>query len=204
VADRTEAPSDLIRAVRAGDRRALDGLLESYRHLLRLLARASLDGALGGKADASDVVQDTLIRAHDRFDQFRGSTEGELVAWLKRILSHTVVDVHRRFLGNGGRALVRERSLDALLDRPSRALDGLLPANATTPSQGAATRERSVLLAEALETLPPDHREVVVLRSLRELEWGEVGRLMGRSPDAARVMWGRAVRGLGRALRGAP
>jgi RNA polymerase sigma-70 factor (ECF subfamily) len=204
VADRTSDPSAAIRAVRSGDRRALEGLLESYRHLLRLLARASLDGALGGKADASDVVQDTLIRAHERFDQFRGSSEGELVAWLKRILANNVADAHRRFLGNGGRALVRERSLDALLDRPSRALDGLAPAHATTPSQGAAARERSVLLADALETLPPDHREVVVLRSLRELEWSEVGRLMGRTPDAARVMWGRAVRGLGRAMRRGP
>ncbi len=194
-------PSARIRAVRAGDRESLAGLLESYRSLLRLLARSSLDGALAAKADASDLVQETLLKAHQRFDQFQGASEPELVAWLRRILARTIADLHRRFQGNEGRALDREQSLDALLDRSSQAAANLLPANGASPSQGAAARERAVLLADVLERLPAAHRDVIVLRSIQELEWSEVGRRTGRTAEAARVMWGRAVRELGRAMQ---
>jgi RNA polymerase sigma-70 factor (ECF subfamily) len=200
---RPQNPAATILSVRRGDAGALERLLDSYRGFLRLLARASLGGAGNVGVDASDIVQETLIRAHERFDQFRGTSEGELVAWLKRILSNRVVDAHRRH-GGGGRALRHEASLDALIDRSSHALERLLPAGGPTPSHAAAARERGVLLAQALATLPPDQQEVVVLRSLHGRDWGDVGRLTGRTSDAARVMWGRAVRGLGRALRRSP
>ena len=64
---------------------ALDRLLESYRNYLRLLARTGIDASLRGKADASDLVQETLIKAHQHFEQFQGQTEAELIAWLRRI-----------------------------------------------------------------------------------------------------------------------
>ena len=65
----------------------LDRLLESYRNYLRLLARTGIDASLRGKADPSDLVQETLLKAHQHFDQFRGQTETELVAWLRQILT---------------------------------------------------------------------------------------------------------------------
>jgi RNA polymerase sigma-70 factor (ECF subfamily) len=193
-------PGERIRAVREADGQGLAELLEPYRRLLRLLARTSLDGALGAKADASDVVQETLMKAHQRFGQFHGGSEPELVAWLKRILANNIADLHRRFYANDGRAIAREQSLDALLDRSSDALARLLPRDRATPSQGAAERERVVLLADAIERLEADHREVLVLRSIQELEWSEVGRRTGRTADAARGMWGRALRELGRLM----
>ncbi len=197
-------PSERICAVRAADGQGLAELLEPYRHFLRLLARTSLDGALGAKADASDVVQETLLKAHQRFGQFHGGSEPELVAWLKRILVNTIADLHRRYYANDGRAIAREQSLDALLDRSSDALARLLPTDRATPSHGAAERERVVLLASAIERLEADHREVLVLRSIQELEWTEVGRRTGRTADAARGMWGRALRELGRLMEGDP
>lgn len=193
-------PNALIRDAREGRGQALEDLLEPYRSLLKVLARTSLDGALGAKADASDIAQETLLKAHQRFDQFRGESEGELVSWLKRILANNLADLHRRFSGNEGRSLAREQSLEILLDRSSHALAGLVPAKGPTPSEGAAREERAVLLAEALEHLSPEYREALILRSLQELEWSEVGRRMRRSPGAVRMLWGRALRELGRLL----
>ena len=94
---------------------ALDRLLESYRNFLRLLARTGIDSSLRGKADPSDLVQETLIKAHQHFDHFQGRTEAELIAWLRRILARNLADLVRKFKISGARAVGREQSLDDLL-----------------------------------------------------------------------------------------
>ncbi|HKI21250.1 MAG TPA: sigma factor, partial [Isosphaeraceae bacterium] len=99
---------------------ALDRLLESYRNYLRLLARTGIDASLRGKADPSDLVQETLIKAHQHFEQFEGQTEAELIAWLRRILTRNLADLVRRFKAAGRRAVGREQSLDDLFGARSR------------------------------------------------------------------------------------
>ena len=69
--------SRLIRDARQAAPGALDQLLASYRNYLRLLARTGIDQSLQGKADPSDLVQETLLKAHQHFGQFRGRTEAE-------------------------------------------------------------------------------------------------------------------------------
>src|SRR6476619_3922867 len=92
----------------------LDRLLESYRNYLRLLARTGIDASLLGKADPSDLVQETLLKAHQHFDQFQGKTEMELVAWLRRILARNMADLARRYRASS-RRLAHEQSLEELL-----------------------------------------------------------------------------------------
>jgi DNA-directed RNA polymerase specialized sigma24 family protein len=64
--------SQLIRDARQRAPGALDQLLVSYCNYLRLLARTGIDQSLQGKADPSDLVQETLLKAHQHFEQFRG------------------------------------------------------------------------------------------------------------------------------------
>jgi RNA polymerase sigma-70 factor (ECF subfamily) len=187
--------SSLIHAARLAEPGAVDALLQGYANYLHMLARTWLDSDLRAKADPSDLVQETMLKAQRRFRQFHGVTEPELAGWLRRILARNVVDLVRRFRSEG-RQLGRERSLEQVLSGSVQAVDGLMAASGTSPSAAAQRRELGVLLADAMADLTPEHREVIVLRSLRELDWDTVAETMGRGRDAVRMLWTRALREL--------
>ena len=109
----------------------------------------------------------------------------------------------RHYFGTQRRDLRLERELVTDLDQSSRALDQAVPAAGSTPSQQAARREQAVLLANALGRLPPDYREVIVLRNLQGLSFPEVAGRMGRTVDSVEKLWARGLAQLRRALGGA-
>jgi RNA polymerase sigma-70 factor (ECF subfamily) len=189
----------LIRARREGGP-ALGELLELYRHYLCLLARAQIGRRLQSRLDPSDLVQEAFLAAHRDFAGFRGTTEAELVAWLRQVLAARLADQVRRHLRARRRDARLERHLAHELGQSSQALEHQLAAPQSTPSNQAARRERSVLLAEALKGLPADYEEVIVLRHLEGLSFAEVAGRMGRSVDSVEKLWVRALARLRRAL----
>jgi DNA-directed RNA polymerase specialized sigma24 family protein len=72
-------PGSLLRQAQAGDGAALGAALDQYRHYQAVLVRLNLGRRLQGKVDASDLVQETFLRAHQHFAQFRGATEKEFL-----------------------------------------------------------------------------------------------------------------------------
>jgi RNA polymerase sigma-70 factor (ECF subfamily) len=190
----------LLVLARSGDGVALGRLMESYRLYLGLLARVQVGRRLQGKIDAADILQETYMIASRDFGRFRGESEGELLAWLRRILVGVVANQVRHYLGTKGRDARLEVELAGDLDRSSRALDRALVARQSSPSQRASRRERAVLLADALERLPDDYREVIVLRQIEELAFPEVAARMGRTEDSVKNLWTRALSRLRREL----
>lgn len=188
--------NDLIGKARKHEPGALARLLETYRHYLKLLARTGIDASLQGKADPSDLVQETFLKAHRHFEEFRGHSEAELIAWLRRILARNLADLTRRYHLAESRRSGRERSLEQLLNTSSQALNHLLADASGSPSESAQRHELSVVLANALAELKDEQREVIVLRSLEERDWPEVARRMGRTAGAVRMLWVRALKGL--------
>jgi RNA polymerase sigma-70 factor (ECF subfamily) len=203
-ASREPGPEQLLAAARRGDRAARGRLLESYRPYLILLARLEIDRRLQGKADPADLVQETFLEAHRDLEQFRGTTEKEFLAWLRQVLVSNLANLVRRYLHTRGRDVRLERDLAVELEDSSRLLEGGLAAPQSTPSHQAARREQAVLLAEALQQLPADYRDVIILRYLEDLTFPAVARRMGRTPDAIKKLWARALARLRNALGDAP
>lgn len=197
-----EEPEQLIRMARSGDSQALGQLLELYRNYLTLLARLQISRRLQSKVDATDLVQETFLKAHRHFGQFRGSSEAELVGWLRQILLLNVANLVRHYYGTRGRDVRLERELIDDLDRSSQAWDAGFVAKQSSPSQRAARREEAVLLADALAKLPADYAELIVLRHLQGLPFAEVARRMHRSLDSVEKLWVRALARLRRLLGG--
>ena len=195
MSDPPTSDSKTLRLARQGDPEAVGRLLGGYRNYLNMLARIWLHRTFTPMVDQSDMVQDTLLKAHEHLADFRGSTEAELTAWLRRILARTIGNAVRRF-GATARQLSRERSLEQILQDSSRGVNGLLAASGSSPSRAAQRRELGVVLADALAEMDPDHREVIVLRSLQGCDWTRVAEKMDRSPDAARMLWTRALKQL--------
>ena len=183
----------LLDAVRQEDASAQGKVLQHYRPWLQLLARMQIDGRFPGKFDASDIVQQTLLEACRDLPEFRGGTEGELLAWLRQVLAHVLGHEFRRYAGTQQRDVGREVSLEQSLAQSSQRLGDMLAASGSSPSQQAVRHEQEVVLAEVLARLPDDYREVLILRNLEGLSHEEVAARMGRSVGAVRMLWVRAL-----------
>jgi RNA polymerase sigma-70 factor, ECF subfamily len=135
--------------------------LQRHRSYLRLLARVQLDPRLRGKLDPSDVVQQTLLEAVAKGGQFRGQSEAEYLAWLRKMLAHNLADVLRGFR-QARRDIGREQPLEQAIENSSQRLACWLADGAPRPSELAVGNERAARLAEALEQLPERQREALI------------------------------------------
>jgi RNA polymerase sigma-70 factor (ECF subfamily) len=196
----TPAIDDLLRQARAGDRAAVQRLLERYRDFVRLLVRSRGRGQLKARLDSSDIVQETLLRVAQNLPQFEGEHEEEWRAWLGRIAEREVIHQVRHHLGAAKRAVSREQPLGRAGDRSSitgsARLDQWLLKTQSSPSLVAMRKERALLLSDVLARLPDDYREVLILRHLEGLDFPEVAARMSRSAGAVRVLWTRALKKL--------
>jgi RNA polymerase sigma-70 factor (ECF subfamily) len=160
-----------------------DRPLDVYRDYLRLLARIQLGPRLKAKMDASDIVQQTILQAHEARDFFRGKTEPEKLAWLRTILANVLAAAARQF-ETQARDVRQERSLDAQLELSASRMESLLAADQTSPSQGAVRSEELLRLAAALGSLPEDQRLAVELHHLKGLSVADVAESLGRTRAA--------------------
>jgi RNA polymerase sigma-70 factor (ECF subfamily) len=168
--------AELIRQARAGDERALGQLCEQHRPYLKLLAQRSLDSQIGVRADASDLVQQTLLSAIRNFKNFEGEHSAQFVAWLQVIHERNVVDTIRAHTADK-RAVNRE---GPIVDDRNQ-----INPQTDSPSARAMRSEEAVQLAQAMETLPADQREAVRLRHLEGWPISRIAASLARSEEAS-------------------
>jgi RNA polymerase sigma-70 factor (ECF subfamily) len=192
--------TNFLQNAKLGSRSSFGRLLEAYENYLTLLARAQIGAHLRGKVDPGDLVQETFLEASRQFPNFRGQSEPELLAWLRRILAGQLALAVRKFLGTKARDARLERQLALQLDNSSHALERGIAAPGSSPSHAAASREQTLLLSQALERLPEDYREIIILRHLENLPFADAAQRMGRSEDSVQKLWVRALARLRREL----
>jgi RNA polymerase sigma-70 factor, ECF subfamily len=194
-------PESLLILAKAGYGPALVRLLDRYRNPLAEQARGQVGRRLRVKLDVEDLLQEVSLEAHRNIGKFRGSTEGEFLSWLRKILDKILLNLVRHYYGTRRRDLRHERRITADGDDSSRGLVHGLIAPQTSPTQQAARHERDSRLADAIKTLPTRYREVIVLRHIEGLSFPEVARRLRRTEDSVKNMWVRALNRL-RALLG--
>jgi RNA polymerase sigma-70 factor (ECF subfamily) len=180
-----------LSAARAGSREALGEALEACRCYLLGVADRELDDRLRAKGGASDLVQETFLEAQRDFARFDGQTEEELLAWLRQILRNNLANFARRYRGTDKRNADREVVLGGGNEAGGAAPP--LAAGTPTPSQQVSADEQRLELLRAIDRLPEDYRRILTLRYLEERAFDEIARLMGRSDNAVRKLWARAV-----------
>jgi RNA polymerase sigma-70 factor, ECF subfamily len=186
----------LLAQARLGNLEARGQVLQLYRNYLTILATTQLDRRLRRRVNPSDLVQDAMLAAHGDFAQFRGGSERELLAWLRQILInclHHVIETHLRAKMRDMRREISVEQMGATLDRSACNFAQLLADRGPSPSAPLMQRERAVAMADQLSRLPPQYRDVIVLRNLQGLSFEEVADRMDRKPGTVRMLWLRAI-----------
>jgi RNA polymerase sigma-70 factor (ECF subfamily) len=190
--DRAESTA-LLREARGGSPEALDRLYAHVAGRLLTVIRLRLGPTLRARLESRDILQATLLKSFQHIDRFEGQDGASLMAWLARIAEREVLD-QADYLHRGRRDVARELPLDAGLDRAA--------AHVRSALSQAALGEELERLQAALETLDPDHREVILLRKLEERSFAEIAARMNRSDDACRMLLVRAMAALTLRLQG--
>jgi RNA polymerase sigma-70 factor, ECF subfamily len=178
-----------VAGAQRGDLQALGRLLDAFRPYLLAVANQSMPRALRGKHGGSDLVQETLARAHREFEGLRFDEAADVRAWLRTILRNILTDWVRRYRSTMKRSITRERSIHSQAGADTLALVD----RGLTPSSNAMRREQAAAVDAAIERLPAHEREVILLRHREGLPFDEIGRRLDRSGEAARKVWARAI-----------
>lgn len=193
--ERTTDWTEDLDSARAGSERALGDLLAGTRNYLLAVAAREWPSGVAPREAVSDVVQQTMLEAYRGFAQFDGRSPAQWRAWMRRILLHNLTDCQRR----GLRSAARERAAAMVVGLHLGTGNDLVDPR-PTPRQVLIDREAQARVEQALARLLPEFRQAIVLRHQQALTFAELGIVLGRSENAARKLWVRAIKQLRQAL----
>ena len=183
-----KATTILLAQAKAGSGDALNHLFDHVAARLLALIRLRMGPRLRMRMESRDILQASMMKAFERLEQLKGESSASLMAWLARIAENEIRD-QAEYLGRRRRDMDRNVSLNKNEDIALRAQVR------SQVSQLVLTDEMK-RLEKALEDLDPDHREIILLRKLEELSYKEIGRRLGKSADACRMLLARAMTAL--------
>jgi RNA polymerase sigma-70 factor, ECF subfamily len=183
--------SPMLEAARAGCRESLGRVFQACRHYALGIARREIPADLLVKGSASDLVQEAFLEAVHGFDHFHGDSEAQFKAWLRIVLRRRIAKLFRRYRITLKRRMRLELPNESTGSGDMRGRE--VPADIATPSALVMEAEQTQALRRVLDRLPEDYRRVIHLRYEEERSFEEIGILLQRSANAARLLWLRAV-----------
>jgi len=197
------ATQNLLAEARRGDPAAVNRLLERHRTSLRRLIQLRLDRQIARRVDASDIVQDVLLEANTRLNDYLVDPRVPFHLWLRQLAQDRMIDMHRRHRGAQRRSLDREQSLAApqFADQSGLDLLGQLADHELTPAAASIRKELEGRFLGALDQLEDEDRDILLMRHFEQLGNNEVAAALGMSAAAAGMRHLRALRKL-RAILG--
>jgi RNA polymerase sigma-70 factor (ECF subfamily) len=190
----------LLDQVGHGEAAALDLLLTRHRPLLCRIIDLRLEKRLRSRFEASDVVQEAMLEAARRIDDYLRRRPMPFGQWLRQTAYQQLLMLRRRHLGADCRTVDREVPLP---DGSSAVLARQL-LGGERPSQAAAERELAERVRRAMAGLDEEDREVILLRCYEQLCNQEAAQLLGIAPPAASKRLGRALLRLRALVQSAP
>lgn len=187
----------LLDQAKGGDRDAANGLLERHRDVLRRMVEARLDARIKRRVDASDIVQDVLVDANRRLQEYLENPQMAFLPWLRHIAQDRMIDAHRRHRGSAKRSVDREQAITSPMpDRSTMELAAQLRDAEMTPATAATMQELQKRFLAAIETLNDQDREIILMRHFEQLTNQEAAESLGLTPPAASMRYMRAIQRL--------
>ena len=174
---------ELVRRAARGDQEAFGELVRIYENqIFRLARRICTD-----PEDAADVAQEAFLAAWKGLPNFR--QEAEFSTWLYRLTTNAAIDHLRR---------AKKQRGDVSLDDEEAALDAV--DSGPSPQRAAEMREVQSAVSGAMDQLSDDHRQVLVLRELRQLSYEEIADELGMDIGTVKSRISRARNSLRKIL----
>jgi RNA polymerase sigma-70 factor (ECF subfamily) len=194
-ADKTQ---ELLSLIRKGDDQAAEKLLQRHREALRRMIAMRLDKKIQQRVDASDIVQDVLVDANRRLQDYLAKPVMPFHLWLRHMARDRIIDAHRRHRGSAKRSVDREQGMFAAAnqDRSTVELVAQLCDSELTPAAAATMHELQVRFEAAIEQLGEQDQEIVLMRHFEHLTNQEAAMALDLTEPAASMRYLRAMRRL--------
>jgi RNA polymerase sigma-70 factor (ECF subfamily) len=184
---------ELLRRCVAGEQGAREQLLTRHQERLRQMIAVRLDRRLLARLDASDIVQEVLLEAHQKLDDYMRDRPLPFYPWLRQIAWQRLVKLHEHHRARKRGVQHEEARLPMLPDESALELVRRLAGPGSTPSEQAVRQEVRERVRGALGQMREQDREVLVLRYLEQLSPGAIAEILGVSEGAVKTRHTRAL-----------
>lgn len=193
-----DVTAELLADVRKGEDSAVDNLMDRHRDSLRKMIQLRLDQRLNQRMDVSDVVQDVLVEANRRLQDYLANPAIPFHLWIRQIAKDRIIDAHRRHRLSAKRSVDREQGPPGkgTPDQSSIELANQFRDGALTPAAAAAQKELAIQIESAVHMLRDGDREIILMRHYEQLNNQEIAQSLGLSEPAASMRYLRALKRL--------
>ena len=188
----------LLAQKQAGDEDAWNQLLDRHRKSLHRMVQLRLDRRIRQRVDVSDVLQDVMIEANRRIDRYLDNPIMDFHLWIRQIAKDRIIDAHRRHRVTKRRSVDREQTpvFHGRIDHSTVNLAAQLPDSDITPAAQAIRHEMALQTEAALELLPENDKNIILMRHHEQLSNGETAVALDISEAAASMRYLRALKKL--------